>query len=69
MRTTQHGIKSNSSLIAKTWDLLLEEVKNNIFHSIFKDKIGKYFPEKCLCKLCLTYIKNIGYILFLLNIS
>ena len=48
MRTTQHRIKSNSSLRAKTWDLLPGEVKNNIFNSVFKNKIGKYFPEQCL---------------------
>ena len=62
MRTTQYGTHSVSNLGAKIWELLPEEIKNSPTLFIFKNKIKKWIPEKCPCKLCQTYIKNIGFI-------
>ena len=31
--------------------------KNSSSLSVFKNKIRKWIPEKCPCKLCQTYIK------------
>ena len=62
IRTTHYGIETISNLGAKIWDLLPEETKNASSLSIFKTKIKKWIPKKCPCKLCQTYIKNIGFI-------
>ena len=62
IRTTHHGIETISNLGAKIWDLLPEEIKNASSLSVFKTKIKKWIPKKCLCKLCQAYIKNIGFI-------
>ena len=51
-----------SNLGAKIWDLLPEEIKNASSLSVFKTKIKKWIPKKCPCKLCQTYIKNIGFL-------
>ena len=62
IRTTHYGVETISNLGAKIWDLLPEEIKNASSLSIFKTKIKKWIPKKCPCKLCQTYIKNIGFI-------
>ena len=62
IRTTQYGIESVSNLGAKLWNLLPREIKNSFSITVFKNKIRKWTPEKCPCKLCQTYIKNVGYI-------
>ena len=56
IRTTQYGIES----FLKLWSLLPREIKSSSSHTIFKNKIRKWTPEKCPCKLCQTYIKNVG---------
>ena len=59
--TTHYGIETISNLGAKIWYLLPEEIKNTSL-SVFKTKIKKWIPKKCPCKLCQTYIKDIGSI-------
>ena len=54
IRTTCYGIETISNLGAKIWDMLPEEIKNA--------SSKKWIPKKCPCKLCQTYIKNIGFI-------
>ena len=60
--TTHYGIEAIYNLGAKIWDLLPEEIKNASSLSVFKTKIQKWIPKKCPCKLCQTYVKNIGFI-------
>ena len=62
IRTAHYGIETISNLGAKIWDLLPQEIKHASSVSIFKTKIKKWIPQKCPCKLCQTYIKNIGFI-------
>ena len=62
IRTTHYGIQTISNLGAKIWNLLPGEIKNDSSLSVFKTKIKKSIPKKRPCKLCQTYIKNIGFI-------
>ena len=59
IRTTENGIESVSNLGAKLWTLLPGEIKNSSSLTVFKNKIRKWTPEKCSCKLSQKYIKNI----------
>ena len=68
IRRMQYGIEIVSNLAANLWHLLPWEIKNNSSFSVFKNKIRKWIPEKCLCKLCQTYLKTVGYIGFLSDI-
>ena len=61
IRTTLFGIESVSNLGAKLWNLLPREIINSSSLTAFKNKIRKWIPEKCRCKVCQTCIKNIGY--------
>ena len=45
----------------KTWELVPEEIRNALSLPIFKDKIMKWKPMGCTCRLCKTYIQGIGY--------
>ena len=58
IRTTQYGIESVSNLGAKSWNLLLREIKNCSSLTVFKNEIRKWTPEKCPCKLCETNKKK-----------
>ena len=62
IRTIQYGIESVLNLGAKLWNLLPGEIKDSSFLTVFKNKIRKWSLERCPCKFCQTYIKNVGYI-------
>ena len=62
IQTTQYGIESVSNLGDKLWNLLPGKIKNSSYLTVSKNKIRKWTPEKCPCKLCQTYVKNVGYI-------
>ena len=57
IRTAKYGIESVSNFEAKLWNLLPRDIKNISSFTVFKNKIRKWTPEKCPCKLCQTYIK------------
>ena len=45
------------------WDSMLpEKYKNILTLEEFKEKVKKWVPDNCLCKLCKTYIKGLGYV-------
>lgn len=44
----------------KTWDMVPSDIKNSESLSIFKDRIKKWKPIGCTCRLCLTTIKGAG---------
>ena len=46
----------------KTWALVPEDIKNATSLSTFKSKIKQWNPKGCTCRLCKTYIQNIGFI-------
>ena len=44
--------------VFQIWELKDGKIKNS---SPFSKQIRKYVPEKCPCKLCQIYIKNVGF--------
>ena len=44
-----------------TWDMVPEDIKQAESLSIFKEKIKKWKPTDCTCRLCKTYIPGLGY--------
>ena len=45
-----------------TWNLVPEDIQKSESLAIFKDKIKKWKPEGCPCRLCKVYINNLGYL-------
>jgi hypothetical protein len=45
----------------KTWAIVPEDIKNAESLAIFKNRIKKWKPVGCTCRLCKTFIKGLGY--------
>ena len=45
-----------------TWNLIPSEIKSIETFELFKDKITKWKPIGCTCRLCKVYVNNLGYI-------
>ena len=62
VHSVYHGTESLSFLGPKIWDLVPLEIKQSETLEIFKHKIKKWIPLQCPCRLCRTYLQNIGFI-------
>ena len=62
LKTTHYGIQSIKYLAPKIWDLVPDQVKH--VGSLTKVKhLSKFWsPSNCLCRLCKTYIAQVGFI-------
>ena len=45
-----------------TWKLVPEEIKESKSLLIFKEKIKKWKPLGCTCRLCKVYVNDLGYL-------
>ena len=57
-----HGQASIRYLGPPIWQLVPSEFKDLNTVSAFKAAIRKWKPNKCPCRLCKTYIGNVGFI-------
>ena len=62
VHSVYHGTESLSFLGPKIWELVPEDIKQSESLEIFKNKIKKWVPLKCPCRLCRIYLQNIGFI-------
>ena len=60
--TVTYGIQSISQLAPKIWDIVPQEIKLSKTINVFKKQIKTWTPDKCPCKLCKTYVNNVGFI-------
>ena len=61
-RTVYFGTESISSLSPKIWELIPSDIWSTNSLGIFKEKIKFWTTDKCPCRLCKTYIGNVGFI-------
>ena len=62
VRTVIYGTETIRYRGPKTWDLVPTKIKECKSLREFKDKIKQWKPEGCTCRLCKSYIHNIGFI-------
>ena len=62
VKSVYHGNESVSFLEPKIWDMLPDDYKDIDNLKTFKNKIKKWKPENCPCRLCKVYINNIGFV-------
>ena len=55
-----NGCESN--IAAKIWNKIPNEIKEACSLTVFKSKIKKWVPEGCPCRLCKTYVGQVGFI-------
>ena len=56
------GTETLSYLGPKIWSLIPDKIKESTTLPIFKKNIKVWVPEKCPCRLCKTYIANVGFV-------
>ena len=61
-KTVMYGSETISSLGPKIWDILPTELKRIVSPTLFKKKIREWAPKNCPCRLCKTYVQNIGFL-------
>ena len=62
VKTVYHGSESLSNLAPRIWDLIPSTLKELDDVNSFKTQIKKWQPENCPCRLCKTYIPQVGFI-------
>ena len=62
VHSVYHGTESLSFLGPKIWDLVPLELKQLESLEVFKLKIKKWIPFECPCRLCRTYIQQVGFV-------
>ena len=61
VKTVNNGTESLTYLAPKIWNILPREIKEAKSLEI-KEKVRKWVPHSCPCRLCKTYIQNIDFI-------
>ena len=61
VRTVNYGIESIRYLGPKIWESIPANIKEVDTIERFKSGIKKWKPEPCPCRLCKTYLQQIGY--------
>ena len=62
VNTVAYGLKSLKYFAGKVWSIIPFEIENVISLEEFSAKTKSWRPENCPCRLCLTYIHQVGYI-------
>ena len=62
IKTTLYVSETISSLGTKICDTLPTKLKRIVSPTLFKKKIREWAPKDCPCRLCKTYVQNIGFI-------
>ena len=60
IKSVTFGTETLSHLASKIWELVPVEIKN-VFAS-FKRAIKKWEPINCPCRLCQTYVFQVGFV-------
>ena len=61
-RTVYFGTENIFLLAPKIWELIPSDIRRANSLEIFKEKIKFWTTAKCPCRLCKTYIGNVGFI-------
>ncbi len=62
IRTVHWGEDTLRYLGRKIWNIVPVNIKQSISAKQFRDKIRKWIPNDCPCRICKTYIHQLGYI-------
>ena len=62
VRTVRYGLETALYRAPQLWSLVPTDLKSLPNVNQFKSKIKHWECTECPCKLCKTYLKNIGYI-------
>ena len=61
VRTVNRGEETVRYRGPVTWEMVLEDIKASKSLAIFKNKIKKWRPSGCTCRLCKKYVQGLGF--------
>ena len=61
-RTVRFGIESISFLGCKLWHGISTNIKQSLNISVFKKRIKEWKGDKCNCRLCKTFLAQVGFL-------
>ena len=61
VKKVNYGTETLAHIGPKIWSIVPMDMKKFSF-SKFSNKIRKWKPEKCPCRLCKTYIHGLGFV-------
>ena len=61
-KSVRFGTETLRTSGPKIWNIIPTEIKNISSLSSFKDKVRKWIPVNCPCRLCQNYIDWVGFI-------
>ena len=61
-KSTSNGLETIKYTGSKLWELLPNEIKQLSSIREFKGYINTWVTDKCSCRICKTYIPNLGYL-------
>ena len=62
IRTVHFGTETVRFRGPKTWDMLPSDIQESNTLDEFKSKVKYWKPDDCACRLCKTFIHNLGFI-------
>ena len=62
IHTVSYGTETLSFIGPRIWNTVPSEYKNVRILKEFKDRIKSWAPENCPCRICKTYIHQVGFI-------
>ena len=62
IKSVNNGTETISYQAPKIWEQVPDEIKNSSSLNIFKHKIKTWIPNSCPCRICKTYIPDLGFI-------
>ena len=62
LKTMFYGTETLSYIGRKIWNLVPFDIRDCATEQIFRQKIKKWKPDRCPCRLCKTFIPNLGFI-------
>ena len=62
VRTVRYGVETALYRAPQLWSLVPADLKSLPNVNLFKSKIKHWECTECPCKLCKTYLRNIGYV-------
>ena len=62
VRTVKYGIETISFMGPKVWEMIPDNIRLSGSLTIFKEKIKLWKATKCPCRLCKTYINDLGFL-------
>ena len=61
-KTVKYGLETLGSLGPKIWNLISLDLKSIPSLPLFKEKIRKWVPRNCPCRLCKSFVPRLDFL-------